>query len=544
MVKKLSTIKTTSIIILLVVFALSTSAQSKHASICQIGNYCLDFKTNPPTFYPFDYRNYNNTNLNSMIWYVDNEGEVSIIINTNSGEIAFLDKASNQFHATTQQLSYGFFVPMPEDESQVFYIEQNRYYLIDITRESIELKGDDIDISWQDYIAVQHTDCDKLWIINPGKTVWTTYLLTKEGITKVKETNLNATDYNSFPQTYNWQLILSKDCQHYSLINYDHYQTEVYYGDFDRSTGEFTRKSRYDFGTDYININNSIIAPDNSRIYYIRSFSTYDLEIIEVPIVDGKPDYNTQTKIYEEKKFGALGARDMFYGIDNNIYIIDHTVQKINTININEQNETVFTDSKYNMTKKWDVIIHNHFISSWYLDNPCTKVEYNNICASIPTTYSVESPEPGYTYHWQITGGTLNNTTGQSTTATWDETEGIGTLSVYAEDQSTGCKSEITEYRVQRHKSPSATFDNAQVCYGEPLNISLSGTAPYEIYYNINGEGKSISTSESEYTMSNIPGKYTISKVKDKYCETEPNQNNTSEILPKLNKLTIKANNN
>ena len=540
MVKKhLSIIKTTGIIVILVVFALSTSAQSKHASLYQVGNDCLDFKTNPPTFYTFDYRNYNNPDLSAMIWYVDNEGDVSVIINRNSGEIAFLDKASKQFQTIAYQFTNGFFVPMPEDESQVFYIEQNRYYQIDLTNKSIELKGNDIDISWQNYIAVQHTDCDKLWIFNLGQTVWTTYLLTKEGITKVKETNLKANDYNSFPKNNYWDIVLSKDCSHYTLVNYEYYQNEVYYGDFDRSTGECTRKSRYDFGTDYITINNSIIAPDNSRIYYLCSSSTYDLEMIEVPIADGKPDYTTRTKIYEERKFGALGARDIFYGIDNNIYIIDHTFQKVNTININEHNETVFTDSKFIITGKVNKLRHNNFVSSWFLDNPCATVEDNNICASTTTKYSVESPEPGYTYHWQISGGTLSNATGQNTTATWDDTEGIGTLSVYAEEQSTGCKSEITEYRVQRRKSPSAAFDNALVCHGEPLKISLQGNAPYQIFYNFGGEEKSITTPEPEYTVPQAPGKYTITKVKDKYCETKPNKDNTAEILPPLNKLNI-----
>ncbi|MBR2886805.1 MAG: hypothetical protein IKB95_01160, partial [Bacteroidales bacterium] len=84
-----------------------------------------------------------------------------------------------------------------------------------------------------------------------------------------------------------------------------------------------------------------------------------------------------------------------------------------------------------------------------------------------------------------------------------------------------------------------ACFDNAQVCYGEPLKIIITGTAPYEIFYNFDGNQKNITTSKTEYTMPNTPGKYTITKIKDQYCEIEPTKDNTSEILPQLNKLHI-----
>ena len=166
-------------------------------------------------------------------------------------------------------------------------------------------------------------------------------------------------------------------------------------------------------------------------------------------------------------------------------------------------------------------------------------IETITVCTSQTKKYSIESPELGYTYHWNVTGGTLSSSTGSEVSVIWDETEGEGTISVYAEQTATGCKSEITELKVQRRKSPSATFDNAQVCYGEPLKINLTGTAPYEIIYNLNGNQKNITTSQSEYTMPNIPGKYAITKIKDQYCEFEPNKDNTSEIQPQLNKLHI-----
>ncbi|MBR4266087.1 MAG: hypothetical protein IKQ46_08550 [Bacteroidales bacterium] len=81
---------------------------------------------------------------------------------------------------------------------------------------------------------------------------------------------------------------------------------------------------------------------------------------------------------------------------------------------------------------------------------------------------------------------------------------------------------------------PSASFDNTKVCFGEPLKITLFGIAPFEIFYTFNGEEKSVKTSETEYLMNNIPGKYKITKVSDQSCDFIPNKNVESEILSKI----------
>ncbi len=87
----------------------------------------------------------------------------------------------------------------------------------------------------------------------------------------------------------------------------------------------------------------------------------------------------------------------------------------------------------------------------------------------------------------------------------------------------------------------SAQFDNASVCYGEPLKVMLSGTAPFEVDYTMNGEAKSFKTDNMDYQMDNIPGKYNLIKVTDANgCNFLPINNNIAIIAPKLNKLTIK----
>lgn len=85
----------------------------------------------------------------------------------------------------------------------------------------------------------------------------------------------------------------------------------------------------------------------------------------------------------------------------------------------------------------------------------------------------------------------------------------------------------------------NAEFNNSFVCNSQPLKILSEGSAPYEISYTLNGIEKTITTSEQEYTMPDIAGKYKISKIKDANCEFEPIHNNTSEIVQKIKKPTI-----
>jgi hypothetical protein len=79
--------------------------------------------------------------------------------------------------------------------------------------------------------------------------------------------------------------------------------------------------------------------------------------------------------------------------------------------------------------------------------------------------------------------------------------------------------------------SIKASFDNYTVCYGEQLKITLDGIAPFEVFYKVDNEEKSIKTSKSEIQLDNIPGKYKITKVKDSACEFSPAKDNEAEIF-------------
>ncbi len=549
MVKLYNNLLVTGISIISVAFSFPALSQSKHASLWSLDNYCLDFNTNPPSYHLSNYYNLEPSTVHNICWYVDSEGFMSVITNYGENKMAVFNKNKNQFEEieTEYQFDAGFFVPKPDNGNQIYYIEQNRYYLIDLQQKTIVLKGDDINIMRTHHIAVHHSDCNKIWIINTDKRVWTTYLLTSSGIEKKKEYCLNEPDYSSFPSDddENWEINLSKDCQHYTMVNFDQHQKEVYFGDFDRSLGTFMRKKRFNFGNDYVQIDNSIIATDNSRIYYFCTTSTYDAEIIEVPILDGLPDYSKRNKIYSEHKFPGVGYRQFIYGLDDKIYVIDFLYYKISTIEINNKGETVFEDSKYSLAHSRTSVRTNVFLSSWFMDNPCEEktspISLPDVCTSQTKTYSVDNPEQGIVYYWEVVGGELSATTGSEVSVKWADTEGNGTLCVYSKHIETGCVSDKNVYSVKRKKSPTAQFDNASVCYGEPLKVMLSGTAPFKVFYTLDGETNSFKTDISEYQMDNIPGNYQLIKVTDgNACETSPTDNNTAIIVSKLQKLIIK----
>ena len=87
-----------------------------------------------------------------------------------------------------------------------------------------------------------------------------------------------------------------------------------------------------------------------------------------------------------------------------------------------------------------------------------------------------------------------------------------------------------------------AFFNNSIVCFGdEGLKINLSGTAPYEVFYTLDGEEKSFKTSAKEFILPNIVGKYKIEKVKDATCEFLPVIDNEAVVYDKLKKIKIIA---
>ena len=244
----------------------------------------------------------------------------------------------------------------------------------------------------------------------------------------------------------------------------------------------------------------------------------------------------------------------MYYGLDKKVYILDGAWRKINTIEINDNGESVFTDTKFSIPKDNDFGRYIDFVSSWFLEKPCDETSSVNpcpdepetpssdlaaVCASQTKTYRVAAPEDGVVYHWTVTGGAADKTIGNEISVQWQDTDGDGIITVYGEDPETHCVSESVSYNIKIHKLPSAAFDNAIACHGQLLNILSSGDAPFEISYTIDGEAHGIKTSEPTYQLPDIPGKYVITKIKDASCEAVPTVNNAAEIAPEMRQVRI-----
>ena len=220
-------------------------------------------------------------------------------------------------------------------------------------------------------------------------------------------------------------------------------------------------------------------------------------------------------------------------GPDGNIYI-SRTTKYLDVVTDIETQSPTYHIDKINFESGTVGRFPNYF---FYKTTHIT--ESFSVCATHTKTYSVDSPEPNVIYHWTITGGTADKSTGDRITVKWQDTNGDGKITVYGEDPTTNCASETITYTVKIKNSPSATFDNAYVCHGQPLNIISSGDAPFEISYTIDGEPHNITTSDTEYQLPDVAGKYKITKIKDASCEFIPTENNDAEIAPQMKKVRI-----
>ncbi len=171
------------------------------------------------------------------------------------------------------------------------------------------------------------------------------------------------------------------------------------------------------------------------------------------------------------------------------------------------------------------------------------------VCRGQVVDYSIENPTDGSKYIWGVTSLAMGNAqnvsesdNGDRKTIKWLDF-GMFELLVYEQDEA-GCTGPVSKILVQVTNGPTAEFDNAQNCYGEPLKIELTGTAPFSVEYTLDGEPKNISNiSTKTYTMPNIPGKYILKKVTDATCSVEPSKNTEAIIGKEMKTLVIRINN-
>src|SRR5690606_23632118 len=112
----------------------------------------------------------------------------------------------------------------------------------------------------------------------------------------------------------------------------------------------------------------------------------------------------------------------------------------------------------------------------------------NDICAIGSAVYSVPS-NPGSSYYWTVPTGAaiIGNPSTASVTITFGTVSGSITV---RETNAAGCVTDHTPLPVTLQPLPSALMSNSGTICAEgihPINITLTGTAPWTVVYAING---------------------------------------------------------
>ncbi len=142
----------------------------------------------------------------------------------------------------------------------------------------------------------------------------------------------------------------------------------------------------------------------------------------------------------------------------------------------------------------------------------------NIVCALETSVYSVPD-SIGSTYFWTLPAGAaiIGNPSGASVTVTFGTVS--GNISV-RETNAAGCITNHTPLAVTVLPLPSAIISNSGTICAEgtqPINISLTGVAPWTVVYAINGASQPVlNIAASPYTLNaNLAGNYTIVSVTD-----------------------------
>ena len=376
-----------------------------------------------------------------------------------------------------------------------------------------------------DFTFVQQKNTKNIWFLHSKDDKIEISLITKDGFSSPSVLDLPYNVSNSTVSQDNDRIIFS-----------DRGNSVLYI--FDNVNGVFTKL--YEFGL----FAQCEFSKSGKYIYNIEQNDANTCDVVRYDIKNATDETTLFSTKYIIGQIPTQEPRPPKLGPDGNIYINVGT--HLYAIYDCDTESAYVKSNVVNFDKTIDYLPYTfHYTFENTEDNPCPSEpetpssDLTAVCASQTKTYRVATPEPNVIYHWTITGGTTDKTIGNDISVQWQDTEGDGVVAVYGEDPETHCVSETVTYNIKIHKSPSASFDNAIACHGQPLKILSSGDAPFDISYTIDGEEHSIKTTENSYQLPDVPGKYVITKIKDASCETVPTANNAAEIAPKMKTLRI-----
>ncbi len=354
--------------------------QSKHLSLMRLGNYCFDFDSNPVSISELS------DNLNNTQWYVDSNGVLRLIAYNKNGSVY---NSNMELVSGTERKHVSLFVPKPGNSNLVYCFYENDYFVIDLTKNMVV---DSVfgympyDVT-NSFLAVHHSNCNDVWIVRFTNKRQLRFLLTSSGLKYEGETIIDTNNYKSnIDDVKQWCVRLSVDCQYYTAVLDCSRYMEVYFGNFNRSSGLFERVAQYEFpskGYGYCGVMSSIFSYDNSKIYYSVRVDEEKLaySIYEVILRDGVPDFDNCKKIYSYDPSSLRMWLQFYYGLDGIIYTMCPSRQNIGKIEIGSDGETIFTPSIRKLSERLSIDYFDCRVSSWFMQNPCE--EYSDPCSNM-----------------------------------------------------------------------------------------------------------------------------------------------------------------
>lgn len=501
--------------ILLFLFPLVAFAQKEDYNWA-IANKRIDFNYNPPgiTETSVSITTYNLSCIS------DREGNFLFRYGRNK----LLDANDKVLHTNIGSLMHSpALIPFPYDREKTlfFYADTNVGLCCAVINNDIP---SDIQVikTFQrgkyDFTFIQQKNTENIWFLHSKDSQIEISLITKDGFSDPKKMDLAYIVTDAIVSYDNSKIIL---CDNGKGVLFD----------FDSEHGFFTKL--FEFGVKP----QCQFSKSDVYIYNVEKNNENTCNIVRYNIKNATNEVSLLNSKHIVGQIPTQEGRPPKLAPDGNIYInvgnYLYAIYDCDTENAYiKPNVVTFDEDIPYMPYTFHYTFDNAEINPAVIDLP-------PVCASQTKSYSVDSPEPNVIYHWTITGGTADKSTGDRITVKWQDTEGDGKITVYGEDPTTNCASETITYTVKIKKSPSVEFDNAFVCHGQTLNILSSGDAPFEISYTIDGEPHNITTSDTEYQLPDVAGKYKITKIKDTSCEFSPTENNEAEIAPQMKKLRI-----
>ena len=345
------------ILIMVVAFPFVTVSQTKHVSKWFVGNYLLDFTTNPITISQLESPFYNKNEYRRK-HYVDADGRIRLV---QVGTMLY-DGEGNEIKHNGQSLTvhFSYLIPMPNNDHIICGIGGGSLYKIDIEKNVIISVEHDVAFP-EGFFAIHNADCSGVWLIQPYGNSINRQLLTSEGIIDAQSVPVSNIGYDQ-NTIYNF----SWDCKYCTWSGSDGIRAIVYIDRFDRRTATFQQIATYNFGEG--SVYSGIFAPDNSKVYY--SLRHYGEKIVEVPIGDDVPDFDNMRTICQFNYKPSHLIAHFYFGLDGRLYIFDKG--EIHVVEFFDDGQFKFT--KNFLTLEGSSFLHGFgtYLPDWYSDDPCS----------------------------------------------------------------------------------------------------------------------------------------------------------------------------